>query len=215
MRWLGLGVTLALAALAAGPQTGTAPTKMTHVIVQMSGTDIPPDSFAAKPKLYWRASNQYCRVNELPDPVNAIHSNLIINEPDVWLVNLADNTAKHLVDKGPTFNCKLPIFAFDEETAKSKLGELEFGRELEFFETNGAVLVEGPKLEFKADYYKLKIGDSVLLLVERSDVQVPIMVSLIRGDKVLAVRYSLWDDQVPFKADLFAKPTGVRIEEIN
>jgi len=37
---------------------------------------------------------------------------------------LADNTAKHVLDRGPTFNCKLPIFAMDEEMAKSKIGKL-------------------------------------------------------------------------------------------
>jgi hypothetical protein len=101
------------------------------MIVQMSGTEMPAESFAAKPKIYWRASNQYCRIDEEPDPKNGTYGRMIINEPDVWLVNLADNTARHVVDPGPTFNCRLPIFATDEEMAKSKIGELEFGRELE------------------------------------------------------------------------------------
>ena len=139
---------------------------------------------------------------------------MIINEPDVWLVNLADKTAKHVVDQGPTFNCKLPIFATDPETLKSKIGELEFGRELDFFHSNGAKLVEGPKLEsFKANYYKLTFGDSVLTLVERDDIHAPILIGLIHADKVIQMRYYLWDDRVPFKEDLFAKPVGFKIEE--
>jgi hypothetical protein len=48
----------------------------------MSGTDIPDDSFAAKPKVYWRASNQYCRVDEEPDTEKGIHGRTVINEPD-------------------------------------------------------------------------------------------------------------------------------------
>lgn len=179
----------------------------------MSATDIRTDSFAAKPKVYWRASNRYCRVDEEPDTEKGIHGRTVINEPDAWLVNLADNTAKHLVDQGPTFNCRLPIFASEPETMKSKVGELEFGRELSFFRDNGAKQIEGPKLEFPANYYELLIGDSVLKLVERADVHVPIMIGLIRGDKALWVRYMLWDDQVPFKSDLFVKPTGVKVEE--
>jgi hypothetical protein len=207
-------VVMMLAVVVGGLRSAEMPTKMTHLIVQMSGTDIPAGSFAAKPKVYWRASNQYCRVDEEPDPENGIHGTLILNEPDVWMVNLADNTAKHLVDQGPTFNCKLPIFAFDPEMAKSKIGELEFGRELEFFRANGAKPVDGPKLEFKANYFELTIADSVLKLVERADIHAPIVIGLMRGNKVLQVRYSLWDDQEPFKADLFAKPDGVRIEEV-
>lgn len=127
-----------------------APAKMTHVIIQMSGTDIPEDSFFTKPKTFWRASNGYCRSAEEPDPANGIHGRLIINEPDAWLVNLADGTAKHIVDHGPTFNCRLPIFALDEAMVKGKVGELEIGRELDFFHANGAKVVDGPKLEFEA-----------------------------------------------------------------
>src|SRR5437660_9646426 len=97
-----------------------APTKMIHVIIKMSGSDIGEDSFAAKPKTFWRASNQYCRADEEPDPQNGIHGRTLINEPDAWLINLADNTAQHVVDHGPTFNCRLPIFAMDEQMAKSK-----------------------------------------------------------------------------------------------
>ncbi|MGB8013014.1 MAG: hypothetical protein WCF68_15480 [Terriglobales bacterium] len=189
-----------------------APTKMIHAIVQMSGTNISAESFAAKPKTFWRASNQYCRVDEEPDPANGIHGRLVVNEPDAWLINLADQTAKHVLDKGPTFNCKLPIFAFDAETVKSKLGELEIGRELDFFHANSAKLIDGPKLEFEARYYELKVADSVLRLVERVDIHAPILISMVKGDKAYEVRYLLWTE-VPFKADLFASPTGVKIEE--
>jgi hypothetical protein len=211
--WIRLVFVVWCVGLVGGIQTGT-PSKMIHLAVQMSGPDIPVDSFAAKPKIYWRASNRYCRVDEEPDPQNGIHGRLIMNEPDAWMVNLANNSARHLVDPGPTFNCKLPIFALDPETAKSKIGELEFGRELDFFRENNAATVEGPKLEHKTSYYELTIGDAILKLVELDDIHAPLMIALIRGEKVLRVRYLLWDDNVPFKADIFAKPTGVKIEEI-
>lgn len=201
--------------LVGGFQTETAPKTMTHIIAAMSGTDIAKDSFAALPKIYWRASNRYCRIDEEPDPKNGIHGRTIINEPDAWLVNLADHTAKHLVDHGPTFDCRLPIFALDPQMAKNKIGELEFGRELEFFQKNGAQSVEGPKLAFKANFYELKIGDSVLKLVVRTDIQAPLLVALIRGDDIVQVRYLLWDDQVPFNPSLFASPQGLKIEEPN
>jgi len=208
-------IVFALSFLYPGFCAENTPAKMTHLIVRMSGTDISADSFAAKPKVYWRASNRYCRVDEEPDPDKGVHGRSVINEPDAWLVNLADHTAKHLLDRGPTFNCRLPIFADDPEAMKSKIGVLEFGRELDFFQSNGATQIEGPKLEFKADYYELTVGDSVLKLVERADIHAPILIGLIRGDKAIEVHYLLWDDQVPFKADLFAAPTGVKIQEVN
>jgi hypothetical protein len=186
--------------------------KMIHAIVQMSGTDIPPDSFFTKPKTFWRSDSKYCRVDEEPDADKGIHGRLVVNEPDAWLINLADNTAKHVLDPGPTFHCRQPVFAMDEAMAKGKIGELEIGSELNFFHSHGATLVDGPKLLFKANYYELEIGDSVLRLVERADIHAPIMIRLLRGDKEYKARYLLWEE-LPFKADLFAKPTGVTIED--
>lgn len=190
------------------------PANMIHVIAQTTGGDIQAGSFAEKPKTYWRASNRYCRIEEEPDPDNNIHGIVVMNEPDAWLVNLADNTAKHMVDPGPTFNCKLPIFAFDLETAKSKIGELEFGHELEFFTANHAELIDGPKLSFKTNTYQLTIENATLVLVERADIHAPIMVGLSRGGKTFQVRYLLWEDQLPFDSKLFATPSGMKIEEV-
>lgn len=208
-----MGIAIVIAVIL--PRTGVCadtPSKMIHTIIQMSGADVPAESFAAKPRAFWRASSQYCRIDEEPDPANGIHGRVVFNEPDAWLINLANRTAKHVLDPGPTFNCRLPIFAFDAETVKSKIVELEVGRELEFFHANGAKLVEGPKLSFETNYYELKIADSILRLVERVDIHAPILIALVRGDKVYKARYSLWEE-VPFKADLFEKPTGVKIEE--
>lgn len=193
---------------------GGAPAMMTHIVVRLSGTGISNNSFTAKPKVYWRAGTRYCRVDEEPDPENGIHGRTVVNEPDAWLIDLADHTAKHILDKGPTFNCRLPIFANDPEALKSKLGELEFGRELDFFQSNGAEQIDGPRLEFKANYYKVTIGDSVLTLVERMDIHAPIFIGLVRGEKTTEVHYLLWDDRERFKPDLFAVPTDVKVQEV-
>jgi hypothetical protein len=191
------------------------PRTMIHVIVQLSGTDIADGSFAAKPKAFWRASNSYCRSDEEPDPAQGLHLRTIMNEPDSWLVDLASNRAKHMVDPGPTFNCRLPIFAFSMEMFKSKVGGLEYGHELDFFQKNGARQVDGPELQsFKANYYKLALDGMVLILVERVDLHVPIRIALLQGEKITEVKYLLWEDQIPFKADFFAKPSGVSIEEV-
>ena len=188
------------------------PGTMIHAVVAMSGTDIAADSFFTKPKTFWRASNQYCRIDEEPDAAKGIHGKIVISEPDVWMINLADHTGRHLVDRGPTFNCKLPIFALDREMATGKIGELEIGHELEFFQANNAKLIEGPKLSFETRSYELTLGDATFVLVERADIHAPILISLKRGDKSYQSRYRLWE-QIPFQADLFAKPSGVILEE--
>lgn len=189
------------------------PAKMTHIIAQYSGAPIPTNSFASKPKTIWRATDSFCRNEEEPDPQANLHLVVITNEPDAWLVDLANNRAKHMVDPGPTFNCRLPVFAFGQAMATGKIGELQFGRESEFFHTHGAKQVEGTDLpSFKAIYYELKIDDATLKLVEREDTHAPLMITLTQGEDVTTVRYSLWEE-LPFRAELFAKPTGVNIEE--
>ena len=203
----------AILAFGGGFQASLTTAKMTHIVARMSGTDIDPDSFAAKPKVYWRAGNRYCRIDEEPDPKNNIQGRTIINEPDAWLINLANGTAKHSVDQGPTFNCRLPIFAFDQEMVKSEIGRLEFGQELQFFRRNGAKLVKGPKLDFPTNFYELTIGDTALRLVERADIHVPILVGLVRGNSVIEVHYFLWEE-TPFRNDLFAPPADVEIEQV-
>jgi hypothetical protein len=59
-----------------------------------------PDSFEAQPKVTWRAGNRYARVADAPDPKAHIHGLLIINEPNVWLINLYDKSVKQIVDTG-------------------------------------------------------------------------------------------------------------------
>jgi hypothetical protein len=190
------------------------PKKMIHVVVQMRGTNISIGSFAAKPKVYWRASTQYCRVDEEPDLENKIHGRMIANEPDIWVSNLADKTAKHILDAGPAYACHLPIFAIDPELAKSEIAKLEIGHEVEFFRINGAKLIEGPKLTFPSECYKLVMEDVELTLVERTEDHAPVFIGLTRGPKSYKVSYLLWNDQLPFKSSLFSKPSDVRIQEL-
>jgi hypothetical protein len=115
---------------------------MTKMVVQLQSSEVPADSFAAKPKTMFRAGTQFCRVEEAPDPEHGIHGVMITNEPDAWMVNLETKSAQHMVDPGPTFNCHMPIFArlhsdLPEEEAR-QIGRLEFGFELEFFKSQGA-----------------------------------------------------------------------------
>src|ERR1700730_4190378 len=144
---------MSTAGFCAGP-----PEKMIHIVVQYSGTDIPANSFMERPMAFWRAGNSFCRSEEEMDPIQFVHLVTITNEPDAWLVDLASSRAKHIVDLGPTFNCRLPVFAFGQAMATGTLGQLEFGHELEFFKAHLATEVKGPEMKsFKALYYELNI----------------------------------------------------------
>lgn len=192
---------------------------MTKLVVRFQSPEVPENSFAAQPKTMYRAGTRYCRIEELPDAEHGIHGVVVINEPDVWLVNLLDKTAQHLVDSGPTLICRLPLFA-DESNAKaaadvsSQLSGLEFGRELQFFRERKAASNEGPTLQGKATKaYILDSGDSQLLLFTAEIPERPVAVVRQRGTKRETYWYASYDD-VPFDAKLFAKPEFVKIEDV-
>ncbi len=213
-RSLLLIIACALSAVASGQQF---PEAMTKLIVRLQSPDVPEESFAAKPKTTYRAGNSYCRTEELPDPEQGIHGLLIINEPDVWMVNLFIKTGQHFVDPGPTFNCRLPIFRGEQVKSgadlKSPLLELEFGRELAYFKEKRAMQKQGPVLRDKpTSVYTSDVGDSQLLLFTTGTPERPWAVARQHGNSREIFWYVAYE-QLPFDAKLFARPEGIKIEE--
>ena len=131
------------------------PKTMIELTVKRESPEIPKDSFAAQAKRMYRAGTGFCRIEENPDLENGIHGLVIMNEPDSWLINRLSKTAKHMVDPGPTFNCRMPIFATAEEIKSADdinkpSVQLEFGRELEYFRPKSSAPTPGPELQGKA-----------------------------------------------------------------
>lgn len=214
MRWIYmLGVLLAGTVYAQQP-----PKTMTKMVVQLQASDIAPGSFATRPKTIYRAGTRYCRVEEQPDPEHGIHELMIINEPDAWMINLDNKTAKHIVDSGPTTNCRLPIFASSlsdvpADEAKQIAG-LEFGFEREFFRNNGAKPTRGPELQGQqTTAYSLQFGDISLALFTYGTPDRPLALAWTRGDKHDIFWYSGYG-QVDFDPSLFARPDHVKIEQM-
>jgi hypothetical protein len=205
---------LALAAAMFGQQP---PKVMTRVEVTFHNPDVPDGSFAAKPKVFYRAGDRYCRIEEAADSEHDLHNLMIINEPDYWAVNLLTKTAQHGVDPGPKFNCHLPVFAYGTpqslEAETKEIRQLEFGRELEFFESKGAVPEPGPVFfKHETTSYKTQVGTAVLTLFLAKSPELPIAVSLKRGDKTEIFLYSQYA-RMEYDSNLFAKPADVKIQD--
>lgn len=195
------------------------PITMTKMVVRLESPDVPQNSFAARPKTIYRAGNRYCRVEEAPDPEHRIHGLVIINEPDIWLVNLFDKTAQHQVDPGPTFNCRLPIFASNQDfktpsPLKTPVAELEFGKELAFFSKSGGAPHAGPKLQGKiTTAYVVDGGSSQLLLFTSGTPERPVAVVRQHGTRRDIYWYGVYDE-VEFDRALFAEPKSVKIQNV-
>ncbi len=203
-------VLLALSATAFG---GDAPRTMIMLTVKLESPELPKESFAAQPKRIYRAGTRYCRTEENPDIQNGIHGLMIINEPDVWMVNRLDKSARHILDEGPTFNCRMPMFVNAAEDMKKPLAQLEFGRELDFFRPKSPAPTPGPTLMGKATMvYNAKIDESELFLFTVPETGVPVAVARTT-EKTREIFWYGEYKEVPFDAELFAKPKGVKIQE--
>ncbi|MCU1240758.1 MAG: hypothetical protein JWO71_1484 [Candidatus Acidoferrum typicum] len=189
---------------------------MTKLEVLLQSPDVPAGSFAAKPKVIYRAGNRYCRIEEQPDAERGIQGLLIVNEPDYWMANLLTKTAQHGVDSGPTFVCHMPMFVDGDKPAEGAadgLGNLEFGLEFEYFKGRKAAAQKGPILQGKqTTSYPVKVGTAAFSLFTYGTPERPLAVARVQGDKNEIYWYSGYG-HVPFDPRLFAKPTGLKIEE--
>jgi hypothetical protein len=184
------------------------PKTMTKIEVRLQGPKIPAGSFATKPRVMYRAGSRYCRVQEAEDTEDHIHGLAVTNEPDAWMVNLTTKSGRHIVDPGPTFNCHLPIFA--DQDAQG----LEFGHEMEFFKNKGATIRQGTILQGKeTTQYQVEIGGSKLALFTYGIPERPLAVGQVRGGDGEIYWYSGYGE-VPLDARLFAKPDGIKFDEV-
>ena len=178
------------------------------------------DSFAAKPKTLYRAGSKYARIEEELDAQNNIHALIIVKEPDTWMINLADKTARHIVDPGPTFNFHAPIVW----VAKSQgmpdrdqaFKELEFGNELQFFRQHAAQ--DGGAQQIGGTNCKALVlergGTKVTLFVDLRTER-PVQLDIERDGKAKeSIRYVEYKTGLPFQRSLFGPPKGVSISEV-
>jgi len=192
------------------------PKTMVKIVVHLEGPEVLEGSFLAQPKVIYRAGTKYCRVEETEDSQSKIHGLLIVNEPDAWMINLYDKSARHLVDPGPTFNCKLPIFApVDSKDEASMLYEnLQFGSELNFFKQMGATGQPGPEEGGKkTTQYVIEIGATrFLMFTIGAPNERPLAIARAVGKKFEVFVYTAYEE-APFDSKLFSRPDGVKISE--
>jgi hypothetical protein len=192
------------------------PKTMTKIEAHLEAPDVVAGSFSAKPKLIYRAGARYCRLEEAQDTENKIHGLLIVNEPDVWMVNLYDKSAQHMVDPGPTFNCRLPIFGSvdSKDEAGMLYQDLQFGSELKFFKKMGAAGQPGPdEGGKKTTRYAIEIGNTrFVMLTINAPNERPLVVARAVGDKGEVFVYTVYDE-IPFDPKFFAKPETIKISE--
>jgi hypothetical protein len=209
--YLPLLITMLCTVLLPGALCQETPKTMTKISVRLIEPAPEPRSFAAQPRTIWRVGVKYARIAEALDFENHVHGLTIINEPDVWMVNLVDKSGKHVVDSGPVMEVHLPIFQTSSE-AKTKLHELEFGGESAFFASNGATVSPGEVLKGKpTERHELSMGGRKLILWTDAVSKKPVRISMSQGTQVQAFEYVNYEDGLAFDPALFQPPATIAI----
>src|ERR1700733_8019187 len=125
------GIGPSFAAEQADPST---PTTMQKIVVRYESPDVDPNSYAAKPRTYYRAGDIYGRIEQSLNDTNGIQPLVVISAPDQWVINAFNHTGQHTLDTGIPSIARLPVLPPGQ---KSFL-DLEFGHELEYFKNKGA-----------------------------------------------------------------------------
>jgi hypothetical protein len=189
-----------------------APAKLVHITIANITPGVDLASFAAQPKNYYRLGSDKLRAEEAVDTVNGIHAVIVIAEPSIWMANLYDGTGKHIVDPGPTFFAKAPVFG---TRLPGKLIDLELGCEADVIAANAPKAVPTEQVGgLGFDVYRIEEGPDVVEILERSGTNTPAFARYFHQGKLeVALRYDLYLTNLPDDPNLFLPPPNVHYSE--
>ena len=208
-------VCAALVVISASPVLAAtcAPAKLVHIRFSDITPGIDPSSFAAKPKDLYRIGSGKMRVEEAVDAVNGIQGVTVSNEPDIWLVNLYDHTGKHVVDPGPTYFAKAPLFG---KILPGRLVDLEFGCEGDFISANNLKPVRTEQVSGTAyDVYRLEDGSDAIELLRRPGSDTPSFARYYDKSGLQEVlRYDVYTTGLADDPKLWVPPSGIHYVDV-
>lgn len=200
--------TLLLASLTLGAQA--ADDKMFFAEYRVVSADLPASSPEAQPRKIWRLGKEFLRFEDVPNPETKIDGLIIVDEPDIWIIDRNKGQGQHATDPGPQYAVHFPIFPREQS---EKLKQLEFGSELKFFRDNGAREVASQTVDgIKCKLHRLELDDRELTLFLKPD-NLPLQIEVQSESVKYAVRFLRYDpDQRP-DMSLFKVPPGIKIIE--
>ncbi len=201
-------ITLLLASLTPGTQA--ADDKMLFAEYRVISADLAASSPETRPRKIWRLGEEFLRFEDIPNPETKAHILIIVDEPDIWIIDRNKNQGQHTVDPGPHYAVHFPIFPREPS---EKLKKLEFGSELKFFQDNGATEPPSQSVDgIKCKLYRLKLDDREVTLFLKPD-NLPLQIEVQSASTKYAVRFLKYDpDQKP-DMSLFKLPPGIKIIE--
>jgi hypothetical protein len=198
---------------AAPPPPDAAPAApMIRLVTRDVSPDVPRGSFGAKPKTLYRLGEKYGRMEEEPDPAEGIHGLIVVSEPRVWMVNLANMTGQRITDPGPSFVFRAPIIPVTPKGAPPPMFEL--GLEYDFMKAHGAkpkkVVIGGKRQEALV----AQVGGYVITLAGDRAAERPSRVKVEqKGKTLIELDYVEYARDLPPRMELFVPPPGVQFRD--
>ena len=189
-----------------------APERMVRIVTRVATPPAEPGSFGAAPKTLYRLGTKYGRVEELPNPATKLHLLIVVNEPDVWMVNRLDRTGRHIVDQGPTFNFRAAIF--DKDGMPPILRSLELGCERAFLAANNAKPAGGAMfVSRRCELHTVTAADFRVTICLGAGKK-PMRASIYeRGTLLFDMEYDSYEDELAPNLKLFERPAGIVFSE--
>jgi hypothetical protein len=204
---------LALLIALLAPAASAADRSMVYIEYRFIAVNIKPGSFEASVRKLWRYGDSYARLEEAPNPQTGIHGLLITKAPNSYLINQYTKVARHVVDPGPTYNVVIPVFPSERD---GKLKGLQMGRELAFFQANGAVPVPDEPIDTAmCSVLRAKVDESEIKLFLDKDSKQPRQVWIRNSRSEYAVRYVRYRTDLPLDLSLFSVPKDVQVTRAN
>lgn len=208
-----LAMMIVLAGIPGGIRAECAPERMLRVVFRDATPGLDPDAFAAKPKTIYRLGNRYGRLEEEPDRENGIHGLVVVNEPDIWMVNLATRTGRHIVDTEDPYRFHASVLGNPD--SPEFVQDFEFGCELKYMTERGVQPVSAPIDTRRLESYSVTERDVTLRMAFDPVAKKPVIAALYEsGELITFLKYIQYDSDLEPLLDLFDRPSGIQIVDV-
>jgi hypothetical protein len=204
---------LLLALIVFVPPAGAScePAKMVRIVYRITTPGIDPQSPDGQPETLYRLGPRYARIEGAYDAANNVRPLMVVNEPDVWMVNLLTSRGRHMIDPGADEGFRAPVVG--EPDIPDALAELEFGCEVAFMKAGGGAPKKAELDGRRVEQYERKV-DKYRLVLAVSSRGVPVAFTLHDGSTVTyQIRYQEYEAGLTPRMELFEEPKGVAYRE--
>jgi hypothetical protein len=170
-----------------------------------------PGTAEARPKTIYVAGDRYGRIEQFADANSNFKHLILVDEPDIWLVDAVRKTAGHSANHGSDQRVHNPILGPE---APEEFVDLEYGRERKFFDDSHASPVAEEWNGIECNVREVTAGPyRVRFLVDRKR-STPVRMEAFKDNEPLfALRYLSYSTDLKFDPTLFQPPKEFAIVE--